>query len=237
MARLTIQIDAIARLRESGKNPEADPVRAGLFAELGGADSIACVLPDDQSPLLDRDVKLLKETLRAELILLVPAADAFTTRAMGYGPSQVVLIPPKKAGSTQGGGLDAIGQAAQLSKLVQDFRSQSIQVKLLVEPMIQQVKAAAKLNADGVLLHLGQFGKLKAPVERSDYLDNLNSVAMAGHKMELSVAIGNGITYQSISEIMTSADVDEVVGGDAVIARALWIGMESAVRDMCALVR
>ncbi len=235
MARLVIHLEPITQFREAAKASEADPVRAAILGEIGGADGIACSLSEGGS-FSDRDLRLVKETVKTNFILFVSASDALTTKSMAYSPEQVILMPAHKPGTTSGGGLDALGQASLLEKLVHDFRSQDIHVSLFVEPMIQQVKAAAKLNADGVHLHLGRFASLNKANDKSDFLENLNAVSLAAGKMGLTVSIGSGLNYQNISSILSAATVDEVVSGRAVLTRALWIGLESAVRDMAALV-
>lgn len=236
MSRLIIQMEPIASFREAVKTDLADPVTAAALAEIGGADGIACPMPIEGSAFKERDIRLLKETIKTELTLFVPAVDMISTKAMGLSPAHVILIPAKKAGSTPGGGLDALGLASQLSKIVQDFRSQSIKISLLIEPLIQQVKAVAKLNADGVHLHLGRLDSLKNAGDRADYLENLSQVTLAANKMGLQASAGQGVSYQNVSDIQSMAQLDELIVGRSVMARALYIGLESAVRDMAALV-
>ncbi|HDQ45909.1 MAG TPA: hypothetical protein ENN17_10510 [bacterium] len=236
MARLVIHLGPVAEFREAAKAREVDPVRAALLAEIGGADGIACTLPDEAGPFSDRDIRIVREMIRTDFVLFVPALDSLASKAMGYSPNQVVLVPAKKPGATPGGGLDALGQAGPIEKLVRDFRAQEIRVSLLVEPMIPQIKAAARLGADGVMLHLGRLESLKKAADRDDLLENLSGVSLAAEKMGLSASVINGVTYQNIPSILSNVRIGEVCAGRTVFGRALWIGMEAAVRDLAALV-
>jgi len=236
MARLGVNIEGIAALREMRRQSAPDPVSAAIFAEVGGSDGIVCPLKEELKPLTERDVQLLKEMVQTHLNLQVPPTEQMVTLALSIAPDMVTLVPGKKPGSTPGGGLDVLGHGEKLSRVVQDIRAQDIVVSLLVEPIIQQVKAAAKVGSDYIELHLGRYANAEDLNERADHLENITSVALAASKIGLGVAASHGLNYQNSIEITAIDKIEEVNIGHAIVSRALWMGMEAAVRDMVALV-
>ncbi|MFH1942298.1 MAG: pyridoxine 5'-phosphate synthase [bacterium] len=236
MARLGVNVNCVAALRATGKNSDPDPAAAVVFAEVGGADGIVCPLVEELHPLTERDVRLLREIVKTHLNLQIPPTDKMVTLALSNDPDMVTLVPGKKPGSTPGGGLDVLGRSEELASVIQDIRGKGIVVSLLVEPIIHQVKAAAKVGADYVELHMGQFSKVEDLNERADILENISSVVLASSKLGLGVAAGHGLNYQNVGVIAAMEKVEEINIGHAIAVRALWLGMENAVRDMAALV-
>ncbi len=236
MARLGVNIESIAALRELGRYAEPDPVTAAIYAEVGGCDGIVCPLRDELKPLKERDVHLLKEMVKSHLNLQIPPTEKMVTLALSVSPDMITLVPGKKPGSTPGGGLDILGHEKTLAQVVQDIRSQEIVVSLLVEPIIQQVKSAAKIGADYIELHLGGYAGATDMNERSDQMENITSVALAASKIGLGVAAGHGLNFQNIVDIVAVSKIEEINVGQALLSRALWMGIEAAVRDMVALV-
>lgn len=236
MARLGVNVELVAALRELGGSVDSDPVTAAVFAEVAGSDGIVCRLKEELRPLTERDVRMLKEVVKTHLNLQIPPTDRMITLAFTVTPDMVTLIPGKKPGSTQGGGLDVLGHGEKLSKIVKEIRAQEIVVSLLVEPVIHQVKAAAKVGADYIEFHLGRYAVAEDLNERADFLENISSVALAASKMGLGVAASRGLNYQNVIEISAIERIEEINIGSAIVSRALWMGMEQAVRDMVALV-
>jgi len=237
MARLGINIKQVAAMRQTGHSGDPDPVTAAMYAELGGADGIVCPVRDDFQPVTERDVRLLKELVKTHLTLQIPPTEKMISLALATAPDMVTLVPGKKPGTTEGGGLDVLGRSAELGKVVQGLRSKGMIVSLLVDPNVHQVKAAARLGADYVELHMGQYVMAEDLNDRADQLENIGSVALAAEKMDLGVSAGQGLGFQSVAEISTIPSIEEINVGRAVISRSLWIGMEQAVRDMAALVK
>jgi len=236
MARLGVNIEYVAALRRLGRNRDPDPVAAAVFAEVGGADGIVCPLRAEMKPLQERDVRLLKEMVKTHLNIQISPTDQMIALAFSVVPDMVTLVPGKKPGSTQGGGLDVLGHEQELSRLIQDLRDQDIVVSLLVEPIIQQIKSAAKIGSDYVELHLGRYASAKDMNEKADLLDVIASSAAAASKIGLGVAAGRGLDFQNVNEIAAIGQIEEINIGQAIIARGLWVGIEAAVRDMVALV-
>ncbi len=236
MARLGINIEHIALIRPGDRGSEPDPVHAAVFVELAGADGIVCPLRSESQLLTERDVRLLKEVVKTHLNIQIPPLKNMLVFALSAAPDMITIVPGKKPGSTQGGGLDVLGRMEELSRVVHDIREQHIVASLLIEPIIHQAKAAAKVGADYIELHLGCYTGLEDFNERVDMLENISSVSLAASRMGLGVAAGCGLNYSNVSEIASVKTIEEINIGHAVISRALWIGMEQAVRDMVALV-
>lgn len=235
MARLGVNIEPVAALRERGRVSEADPVMAGMLAELGGADFIVCPLREKFSPITEKDAKLLRMMMKIPLELQVELNDQTIGFALSLAPEKVTLVPGKFPES-QGSRLDVQPHLKELAKAIQDFRSEERLIGVWVEPDLQQIKAVAGLRVDYVKLYFGPISEKKNLSERADFLEQVSSLILAAGKMGLSTALEGGITYSNAAMLSGLGKIHEVVVGDAVVARALWIGMEQAVRDMVALV-
>jgi pyridoxine 5-phosphate synthase len=236
MARLGINIEQISIIRQAGGSFEPDPVNAAVMVEIGGADGIVCPLRENLQFITERDIRLLKEVIKTHLNIRISPTSQLITLALSVSPDMITIVPGKKPGSTQGGGLDVLGRTDELTKVIHDVRAQDIVISLLIEPIIHQVKAAAKVGADYIELHLGRYAAAEDLNQRTDMLENISSIALAASKIGLGVAANHGLSYQNVSEIAAIENIEEINIGHAVISRALWIGMEQAVRDMVALV-
>jgi pyridoxine 5-phosphate synthase len=227
MARLGVNIESIAILRENGVE-SADPLTTAMLAELGGADGIVCPLREELPYLNERDIQLLKEVVKTHLNIQIPVNESLINRALSIRPDMITLIPGNKPGSTQGGGLDVLGQGSKLVKWVEDLRGQDVVISMLVEPNIHQIKAAAKIGVDYVELHLGLYAKAGDLNERNDHLENIGSVAMAAQKLGLGVAAGQHADYQNVTAVSAIKAIEEInVGLERVR------GFEFRVRSLC----
>ena len=236
MARLGVNIVSIAELRNDINASEPDPVSAAVFAEIGGADGIVCPIREELKPITERDVRLLREMVKTHLTLQIPPIESMINLALSITPDMVTLIPGKKPGSTQGGGLDVLGHEQEIGRIVNDIRSQDIIVSLQVEPVIHQVKSAAKVGADYVELHMGSYARAEDLNERLDQLESISSVALAASKMGVGVAAAQGLNFTNVIDIASIEAIEEINIGHALVTRALWVGLETAVRDMVVLV-
>lgn len=236
MARLCVNIESIGILRASADAKGMDPITVAMLAELGGADGIVCPIAEGIPYLKQRDLRLLREITQTHININVPPVEAVINEALPGRPDMITLVPGKKPGTSQGGGLDVLGQGVQFAKIIQDLRNQDVIVSLCVDPNIHQVKAAAKLGADYVELHMGEYANAETIKLRNDHLENIGSIAMAAQKLGLGVSAGRCLNFQNVTPIAMIPQVEEINIGRGIIARALSIGMESAVRDMVALV-
>lgn len=237
MARLGVNIEPVAALRLLGHRSEADPVTAAIYAEVGGCDGVVCPLNSELQPVTERDLKLIREIVKTHLNVQVPPEERMISLALSANPDMLTLVPGKRAGGTAGRGLDIMGHVDEYATMIQTIRSQDVVVNLLIEPEIHQVKAAAKAASDYVELHVGGYTSAQEHGERADQLEHLKSLSMAAAKMGLGVSAGGGVNYQNVSDIARLENIEEINVGHALFARALWTGVENAVRDMVALVR
>ena len=237
MARLGVNIEYIAILRGTDNHTEPDPVTAAGFAELAGCDGIVCPLREELYPVKERDLKLLKEMVKTHLNVQIPPEEKIIEIALSYSPDMITLVPGDKPGGMQGNGLDVMGHEAEFAKIVEDIRSQNIVTSIMVDPNIHQIKSAAKVGGDFIELNTGPYAEAEDYNQRIDILENLSSSALAASKLGLGVAVSCGLNYTNILDIVSLEKIEEINIGHAIVTRAVWIGMENAVRDMMALVR
>jgi len=236
MANLCLNIDPLCGFRERVHAGSSDVASLGVTAEIGGADSLVYTLKPDLLAVQEKEISLIREMVHIPLNLKVPPVDEALKTAVGFSCETVTLIPGKQPGASPGGGLDVLGLGSKMDRVIQDIRARGISVQLLVDPNIHQVKSAAKSGADGVELIFGGIESAKNARDRADQMENLASVVLAASKMNLRVSISRGVHYQNAAALSAMAGVSEIVTGRAVFIRALYTGLESAVRDMASLV-
>lgn len=234
MARLGVIVDSIAAFRTIGGSREPDPVNSAMLAELGGADSIVCSLNEDLNPVTKRDVRLLKEVVKSFFNVRIPPAEKLVSMIISIDPDMVTLIP--NIDSIDRKGLDMLGHFEKISKIITNIRSHNIIVSVMIEPMIQQMKAAAKSHADYIEFNLSKFGASRDLNVSNEQLENISSLCAAAAKLNLGVAAGSGLDYKNINDVINISQIEEFNVGHAVFSRAVSIGMEAAVRDFVSLV-
>ena len=236
--RLYINIDHVATVRQARRADEPDPVRAAVLAELGGADGITVHLREDRRHIQDRDVRLLMETVRTVVNLELAAVGDVLSIACTLVPMQVTLVPERREEITTEGGLDlaTTHHHRPVAKALERLRAAEIRTSVFIDPEEQSVRAAAELGVDAVELHTGEYSN--APrASRAEQLQRLAAAAALGRELGLAVHAGHGLTYENVVPVAALADVEELNIGHSVIARAVLVGMERAVREMTALVR
>jgi len=236
MARLGVNIESVALLRKGAKTEEPDPVSIAVLAELGGADGIVCRLRKDSPLMTERDIRLLREVVKTHLNVRIAPEEELLSAVLSIGPDMITLMPEKRAGSTEGGGFDILGHLSRFEKITGEIRNHGIVVSIVVDPVFQQVKAAAKAGADYIELQMSRYAQAEDLAEREDQVEAVRSVALGAAKIGLGVAAGSGLDYHNINEIISINNIEEVNIGHAILSRALSIGTEAAVRDMVALV-
>ena len=235
MARLGVHIEGAAWMREN-LTKEIGPLALVITAEMGGVDSIVVTLTENFHGIKKQDCTLLKSAVKTHLNFHTPVLEDTVQAAIEFRPDMVTLIPGKRPGASQGGGVDILGQGGKLVKIIEELRNAELITSVLVDPNVHQIKAAAKMGVDYVELHLGEYAAIADLNERADQFENIKSVALAAAKLGLGVAAGQGINYHNAAQIASIAEIEEINAGHAVLARAVLIGMEAAVRDMSALV-
>jgi pyridoxine 5-phosphate synthase len=237
VAKLGVNIDHVATVRQARGVAEPDPVTAAALAELAGADGITVHLREDRRHIQDRDVELLRRTVGTRLNLEMAATDEMVGIALKLLPDCVTLVPEKREELTTEGGLDVIRYRSSLKDPVELLRQGGITVSLFVDPDLEQIKAARRLGADTIEIHTGAYCEARDPGSRRIELDKIDNAVRAGRKLGLGVNAGHGLNYQNVREVVALGGIEEFNIGHSIVSRAVLVGMERAVREMAALVR
>ena len=214
---------------------EPDPVTLALLAELGGADGITVHLREDRRHIQDRDVELLKLTVRSRLNLEMAATDAMEAVALAVRPAMVTLVPERREEVTTEGGLDVAGQGETLAGRVQRLQAAGLPVSLFIDPDERQIEAAAASGSRWIELHTGRYADADWGGQPGE-LARLEKACDRARQLGLRVNAGHGLTYQNVEPVAAMAGVEELNIGHTIIARALAVGLTEAVREMKRLV-
>jgi pyridoxine 5-phosphate synthase len=230
--RLGVNIDHVATLRQARGGREPDPVWAAALAELAGADGITVHLREDRRHIQDRDLRLLRETVRTRLNLEAAVAPEIVAIALETRPDQVTFVPERRQEVTTEGGLDVRGQRARVAEAVARCRDAGLSVSLFIDPDMAQVEASAALGVAAVELHTGRYADAPAEAERAREHASLAQAGAAAVAAGLALHAGHGLNYQNVADVARLPRIAELNIGHAIIARALFVGIETAVRDM-----
>ena len=236
MPRLGVNIDHVATLRQARGGREPDPVWAAVLAELGGADGITVHLREDRRHIQDRDLRLLRETVRVRLNLEAAAAPEIVAIAIAVRPDQVTFVPERRAEVTTEGGLDVIGQRERVAEAVARCRDAGLEVSLFIDPDVAQVEASEALGAVAVELHTGRYADAPSAAARAQELEALARAGTATRAAGLALHAGHGLNYQNVGPVACLPGMAELNIGHSIVARAIMVGLEQAVRDMKRLI-
>jgi pyridoxine 5-phosphate synthase len=232
--RLHVNIDHVATLRQARGTSYPDPVWAASLCELAGAHGITCHLREDRRHIADRDVRLLRQTVRTLLNLEMACTDEMVGIACEVKPEVVTLVPEKRQERTTEGGLDAAGLKGQLKGPLARLHDAGIEVSLFIDPVPAQVRAAAELKVPRVELHTGDYCAARGG-EAARELERLSQATEEAISQGLHVAAGHGLDYPNVAAVAAIPGMEELNIGHALIARAVFVGLDRAVRDMLAL--
>lgn len=236
MPALGVNIDHVATVRQARRTIEPDPVWAAVLAELGGADGITLHLREDRRHIQDRDLHVLRQTVQVKLNLEMAAEEAITAIALEVKPDQVTLVPEKREEITTEGGLDVITHAEKIRRCAGQLKSAGIEVSLFIDPDPRQIEMARTLEVDAVELHTGRYADATTDSARERELDQLVSATACGVDQDVLVHMGHGLTYRNVIPVAEIPDVSELNIGHSIVARALMVGFEEAVREMKSLI-
>lgn len=232
MLTLGVNIDHIATIRQARRTVEPDPVAAAVLAELGGADGITVHLREDRRHIQDRDVRLLRQTVRSHLNLEMAATDEMVAIALDIKPDYVTLVPEKREEVTTEGGLDIARQSDRISEIVDKLQSASIPVSLFIDAEPSQIDASVKSKAKFIELHTGQYAEAKNESSRNKELSILAQGCKQAIEAGLRVNAGHGLTYWNVYPVACIPGMEELNIGHTIVSRAALVGMERAVREM-----
>jgi pyridoxine 5-phosphate synthase len=232
MPRLGVNIDHVATLRQARGGQEPDPVWAAALAELGGADGITVHLREDRRHIQDRDLRLLRETVGVRLNLEMAAEAEILNLALEVGPDQVTLVPERREELTTEGGLDVVSQRPRIAAAVSRCRDAGIEVSLFLDPEPVQIEAALTLELDAIELHTGRYANSPEGTGQLQELAALRQVAATIVSAGIALHAGHGLNYRNVGPVARLDRMAELNIGHSIVCRALFVGMERAVRQM-----
>ena len=235
MATLGVNIDHIANVRQARRTVEPDPVQLAFLAELGGADSITVHLREDRRHIQDRDIFLLKDTIKTKLNLEMAATEEMLKISKKLLPDYVTLVPEKREEITTEGGLDVKNNQKYLRDYVMSLKSSNIKVSAFIDPVNEQINSSGEIGFDFIELHTGKYADLKSQ-EQSQELQKIIESTYYANDLGLIANAGHGLNYQNVKKIASINNINELNIGHSIVARALAIGLEKAVREMKTLI-
>jgi pyridoxine 5-phosphate synthase len=237
MATLGVNIDHIATLRQMRGTSYPDPVAAASIAELAGANGITVHLREDRRHIQDRDVRILRETVESKLNLEMSRARSIVRIACGIRPDQTTLVPEKREELTTEGGLDVFRQEKEVRKVVRDLQKQGIVVSLFVEPDPKQIEASHRTGAEFVEVHTGRYSEARTERSIQKELERIRTACGFALDLGLRINAGHGLHYWNTAPIAAIPGMEELNIGHSIIARAVLVGLDRAVRDMIDIIQ
>jgi pyridoxine 5-phosphate synthase len=235
--RLGVNVDHVATVRQARRASEPDPVRAAVLAELGGADGITVHLRADRRHIQDRDVEILRQVVKTRLNVEMAATQEMMRIALTVKPNQVTLVPERREEVTTEGGLDVVLNSVQLRPVVRTLQEGGIHVSLFVDPNPEQVKESHKIDAQAIEVNTAAYADARDDRSRDQALRIVVDAARLGRKLGLEVHAGHGLTYRNVRAIAGVSEITELNIGHNIVARAVLVGMERAVREMVEAMR
>ncbi|MEK7267915.1 MAG: pyridoxine 5'-phosphate synthase [Nitrospirota bacterium] len=236
MARLGVNIDHVATLRQTRGGSEPDPLAAAVLVELAGADGLVVHLREDRRHIQDRDLTLLREIVQTKLDLEMAAEESMAKIALSIKPHVVTLVPERRQELTTEGGLEVAGQRERINTIIELLHDGGIPVSVFIEPDLNQIKAAHKVSADYVELHTGRYANARRSKEEDAEFEAIAQAAKLAYKLGMGVNAGHGLNYRNVKRLTQIPEIVEYNIGHSIIARAVLVGLEQAVREMKQLV-
>jgi pyridoxine 5-phosphate synthase len=230
--RLGVNVDHVATLRQSRRTSYPDPVEAAMLAELAGADQITIHLREDRRHIQERDLRVLRQTVKSSLNLEMAATQEMVKIAYEAKPETCTLVPERREELTTEGGLDVTANRDAIRKVVKTLKDAEIAVSVFIDPDVDQVRAAHRVEADTVEIHTGRYCDARLPPDRRRELARIVDAAKAAAKLGLRVAAGHGLNYQNVVPVAAISEIEEFNIGHAIVGHAMMVGMERAVKEM-----
>ncbi len=237
MARLAVNVDHVATVRQARGIDEPDPVLAAGIAELAGADGIICHLREDRRHINDRDLSLLRQTVRTKLNMEMAAVEEMVGIACHIKPDLVTLVPERREELTTEGGLDVKSNPDHYEKVVGQLKEKGIEVSFFVDPDASQIETAKQVGGDVVEIHTGHYSEARSESEAQDRFMRIAKAAEAAEKLKLGISAGHGLNYVNIKGFKSLPQIEEYSIGHSIVTRAIFVGFDQAVREMIALVK
>ncbi|MBF0470182.1 MAG: pyridoxine 5'-phosphate synthase [Gammaproteobacteria bacterium] len=232
---LGVNIDHVATLRQARGTRYPDPIQAAIEAEQAGADAVTLHLREDRRHIQQRDVELLKEILQTRMNLEMAVTPEMVALAEEYRPQECCLVPEKREELTTEGGLDLLAQRERVREACHRLAAAGVRVSLFIDADRGQIEAAAELAAPVIELHTGHYADASSTEEAQQELQRLIAGVELGRSLGLQVNAGHGLHYHNTAEIAAIDGISELNIGHAIIARALFVGLQAAVKEMRAV--
>jgi pyridoxine 5-phosphate synthase len=232
MIRLCVNIDHVATIRQARRAAEPDPIAAAVLAILGGADGITVHLREDRRHIQDRDVHLLRPIVTNRLNLEMAALPEIAEIACAVKPDECTLVPERREEVTTEGGLDVIRNQDAVKRVTQRLRSAHIDVSLFIDPDKSQVEMSRALGAKSVEIQTARYSEARTESARRRELTQLLEASAYAKQVGLNVHMGHGLNYDNVQAVARIPGVEELNIGHSIVSRAVFVGMERAVRDM-----
>jgi len=236
MSELGVNIDHVATVRQARQTYEPDPVWAAALAEMGGADGITLHLREDRRHMLDRDLTILRQTVTVKLNLEMACEQEVLEIACDVKPDQATLVPERREEITTEGGLDIVSQRRRVAEVTERLKQAGISVSLFLDPDARQIETAAEVGAQAVELHTGQYALARPGKPQRDELEILEKAGARVRQLGMTLHAGHGLTYRNVRPVAAIEGMHELNIGHSIVARAIMVGFEKAVREMKRLV-
>lgn len=237
MLHLSVNVDYVAVIRESRKTVEPDPIFAAGIVEMAGAHGITTHLREDRRHIVDRDVRLLREVVRLPFNLEMAAAEEIIAIACEIVPDQATFVPEKREEITTEGGLDVVGNHETLVRAVDRMKEKGIVTSMFIDPDLKQIEMSKEIGAQCIELHTGEYANARTAEEADKHLMALQKGATFAHDCGLEVHAGHGLTYKNIFPVIGIKEIEGYYIGHSIMARAIYVGLDIAVRDMISIMK
>lgn len=235
--RLGVNIDHVATLRQARGTLYPEPLTAAAMAEDAGADQITVHLREDRRHIQDRDVRLLRQSVQTMLNLEMAATQEMLKFALEVKPDLVTLVPERREELTTEGGLNVEQNREVLKKYIHSMRDGDVPVSLFIDPDVDQIRASHRIDVTAVELHTGKYCEAKNETERQHERQRIVDAAKAASKLGMRVAAGHGLHYHNVTSLVSIEEIEEYNIGHSIVARAVLVGFDKAVRDMLDLLK
>ncbi|MFQ6070109.1 MAG: pyridoxine 5'-phosphate synthase [Candidatus Aminicenantales bacterium] len=234
--KLALNIDHFATIREARRSTEPEPVLAALLAEQAGAEGIVVHLRGDRRHIKERDLKILRETVKTKLNLEMAATAEMKKIALNVKPDVSSLVPEQPEELTTEGGLDVITYKKHLTPFIQDLQRAKIRVSIFVDPDLKQIRACHDAGVTLIEINTGKYAESKPGKARRRALEEVKKAAEYGHKLGLEIHAGHGLDYRNVQPVVEIPEITELSIGFSIVARSALVGVEKAVKEMIALI-
>ena len=230
--KLGVNVDHVATLRQARKSIEPDPVWAAVEAELAGADCITVHLREDRRHIQERDLRLLRKVVKTKLNLEMAATKEMVSIAISLKPDTITLVPEKREEVTTEGGLDIVVILDKLKGIIEELKSSNIKVGAFIDPETRQIAALNKINLGHIEINTGKYADSKNLPEKEKQLESIRNSVLEIVDKGIQVNAGHGLNYKNVADIVKIDGIEELNIGHSIIARAIFVGINQAVKEM-----